>query len=312
MPLAHPDSSRGGVDRGVLQPQQHRLRQGAEGSVALSPPVPAGPAAELTTSAGHPRKPVGSLTEPPDGSTIRRFEASHSGTSRTERLMRRNRTLATAAVVALTATLLVAGGPAASPASAKRPQAPTRVLIVLFDQMVPAYADQFDMPNFRSLRGRGQNFKKAYLGYMASETVIAHNVITSGRTPNTWAGRTRPTVTTPTSSARASTRCTSPATSAWRTSPPSRSTPDGLPQAGRLPARGLPRYVVHHRRREVLRRGVRDRGQRRHRRAPVQSPLRRDERLPDGLPQPVHPRNTRQRELALARGQERSVLPHAA
>jgi hypothetical protein len=32
------------------------------------------------------------------------------------------------------------------------PERPTRVLIVLFDQMLPEYADQFDMPNFRSLR----------------------------------------------------------------------------------------------------------------------------------------------------------------
>ena len=94
-----------------------------------------------------------------------------------------------------------------------KPPPPNRVVIVLFDQMVPQYADQFDMPNFRALRDAGTNFKKAYLGYMASETVIAHNVITSGLEPrSTWAGPTRPTATTPTCSARAPTRCTSPAT----------------------------------------------------------------------------------------------------
>ena len=49
--------------------------------------------------------------------------------------------------------------------------------------MVPAYADQFDMPNFRRIRDAGTEFKQAYLGYMASETVIAHNVITSGQSP---------------------------------------------------------------------------------------------------------------------------------
>ena len=71
--------------------------------------------------------------------------------------------------------------------------APNRVVIVLFDQMLPQYADQFDMPNFRELRDAGTNFKNAYLGYMASETVIAHNVITSGLEPrSTWAGPTRP------------------------------------------------------------------------------------------------------------------------
>ena len=60
---------------------------------------------------------------------------------------------------------------------------PTRVLIVLFDQMVPQYADQFNMPNFRELRDAGTNFKNAYLGYMGSETVISHNVIVSGQLP---------------------------------------------------------------------------------------------------------------------------------
>jgi len=39
------------------------------------------------------------------------------------------------------------------------------------------------MPNFRELRNEGTNFRNAYLGYMASETVIAHNVITSGQLP---------------------------------------------------------------------------------------------------------------------------------
>ena len=54
---------------------------------------------------------------------------------------------------------------------------------MLFDQMIPQYANQFDMPNFRELRNEGTNFRNAYLGYMASETVIAHNVITSGQLP---------------------------------------------------------------------------------------------------------------------------------
>jgi arylsulfatase A-like enzyme len=57
------------------------------------------------------------------------------------------------------------------------------VLIVLFDQMLPQYADEFHMPNFRRLRDQGTYFKDAYLGYMASETVIAHNVIPSGLLP---------------------------------------------------------------------------------------------------------------------------------
>ncbi|MFN8233978.1 MAG: alkaline phosphatase family protein [Actinomycetota bacterium] len=60
---------------------------------------------------------------------------------------------------------------------------PTRVLIVLFDQMRPEYADRFDMESFQALRDEGRNFRSAYLGYMGSETVITHNVLVSGLLP---------------------------------------------------------------------------------------------------------------------------------
>ncbi len=84
----------------------------------------------------------------------------------------------------LLATGVVAGGDAnATLPTATDPSPPTKVLIVLFDQMRPEYADRFNMPNFRELRGSGTNFNQAYLGYMGSETVIAHNVIMSGQTP---------------------------------------------------------------------------------------------------------------------------------
>ena len=49
--------------------------------------------------------------------------------------------------------------------------------------MRPEYADRFNMPNFRRLRAQGSDFKNAYLGYMGSETVIAHNVLMSGQQP---------------------------------------------------------------------------------------------------------------------------------
>jgi Type I phosphodiesterase / nucleotide pyrophosphatase len=90
------------------------------------------------------------------------------------------RLVACTAVLAVTAAFPVAGSGAAT---GHHPQRPTRVLIVLFDQMVPKYANQFDMPNFRRLRNGGTFFKNAYLGYMASETVISHNVIMSGQLP---------------------------------------------------------------------------------------------------------------------------------
>jgi hypothetical protein len=66
-------------------------------------------------------------------------------------------------------------------ASAQSPA--NRVLIVLFDQMSPEYADVFEMPNFRQYREAGVSFEQASLGYMCSETVVSHNVIVSGRWP---------------------------------------------------------------------------------------------------------------------------------
>lgn len=87
--------------------------------------------------------------------------------------------LAVAAATTVIVPLLAWTGPAA----AAKPAGPNRVLIVLFDQMIPEYADQFAMPNYRKVRDAGRNFTGAYLGYTASETVIAHNVITSGQLP---------------------------------------------------------------------------------------------------------------------------------
>jgi arylsulfatase A-like enzyme len=92
------------------------------------------------------------------------------------------RTVAALTAAAATAAFLVTATSSSEAAGPPKPK-PNRVVIVLFDQMLPQYADQFAMPNFRSLRDSGTNFKKAYLGYMASETVMAHNVITSGLEP---------------------------------------------------------------------------------------------------------------------------------
>src|SRR5215218_1827009 len=96
-----------------------------------------------------------------------------------------NRRRALAALAATAAGIAVVAG-ATTTSEAAGPAQPTpadRVVIVLFDQMLPQYANQFAMPNFRSLRDSGTSFNKAYLGYMASETVMAHNVITSGLEP---------------------------------------------------------------------------------------------------------------------------------
>jgi hypothetical protein len=98
--------------------------------------------------------------------------------------MRRSRILTIGAAVVAASALSVTGMSSGANAGSKHPPQPAaRVVIVLFDQMVPQYADQFRMPNFRKLRNAGVNYNKAYLGYMASETLLAHNVIPSGLLP---------------------------------------------------------------------------------------------------------------------------------
>ena len=89
--------------------------------------------------------------------------------------------VATAVLVGRRCQERVAAAPSTTASAAA--DRPSRVLIVLFDQMLSKYADEFDMPNFRMLRDAGTNFNNAYLGYMGSETVIAHNVLMSGQNP---------------------------------------------------------------------------------------------------------------------------------
>lgn len=93
---------------------------------------------------------------------------------------------AVAALVVLLASLAVATAGGADP----RPggphagdERPTRVLIVVMDQMRPEYVDQFDMDNVRRLQQQGVSYRHAYLGHMASETVVSHNVMVSGQYP---------------------------------------------------------------------------------------------------------------------------------
>ena len=99
--------------------------------------------------------------------------------------MRTSRILTSGAALVVASGLALAGTAGTADAGGKRhaPPPASRVLIVLFDQMLPQYADQFAMPNFRKVRDAGVNYQRAYLGYMASETVIAHNVIPSGLLP---------------------------------------------------------------------------------------------------------------------------------
>jgi len=60
---------------------------------------------------------------------------------------------------------------------------PKRVMIVVIDQMRPEYAKQYDMTNVLWLQSHGIDYNKAYVGDMASETVVSHNVMVSGQFP---------------------------------------------------------------------------------------------------------------------------------
>ena len=79
------------------------------------------------------------------------------------------------AVVVLLVLLVVAGAALAAK--------PTRVMIVVMDQMRPEYAKQYDMTNVQWLQKHGVNFPNGYVGDMASETVVSHNVMVSGLFP---------------------------------------------------------------------------------------------------------------------------------
>lgn len=65
----------------------------------------------------------------------------------------------------------------------EQPWVPKRVLIAVFDQMRPEYADNFGMENVKRLRDTGVHFVNGYVGHTASETLVSHNVMVSGQYP---------------------------------------------------------------------------------------------------------------------------------
>lgn len=79
--------------------------------------------------------------------------------------------------------LIVASVPMLSVSAADAFKKPEKVLIVVFDQMRPEYAERFNMKNVLSLARTGVSFRNGYLGHMASQTVVSHNVMASGVFP---------------------------------------------------------------------------------------------------------------------------------
>ena len=80
------------------------------------------------------------------------------------------------AVSLIMATLFTAFAQAA-------PDRPSRVVIIVLDQARPDTITRYGMENVQELQRKGTSFSDAYVGHMAAETVISHNVITSGRLP---------------------------------------------------------------------------------------------------------------------------------
>ncbi|MET0811251.1 MAG: alkaline phosphatase family protein, partial [Thermoleophilaceae bacterium] len=63
------------------------------------------------------------------------------------------------------------------------PDRPSRVVIIVLDQARPDTISRYGMTNVQRLQREGKTFPNAIVGDMAAETVISHNVITSGLFP---------------------------------------------------------------------------------------------------------------------------------
>jgi hypothetical protein len=54
---------------------------------------------------------------------------------------------------------------------------------MVFDQMRPDYIDRFGLENFKRLRASSRHYPDAYVGHLASQTVVAHLVMPTGLPP---------------------------------------------------------------------------------------------------------------------------------
>jgi hypothetical protein len=89
----------------------------------------------------------------------------------------RARKLFVAVVLSVAAVALLA------PAGQAAPDRPSRVVIIVLDQGRPDTITRYGMKNVQELQRKGKSFPNALVGDMAAETVISHNVITSGLFP---------------------------------------------------------------------------------------------------------------------------------
>jgi hypothetical protein len=91
--------------------------------------------------------------------------------------MSRPRMVLVAFAVSLVAVALLA------PSVQAAPERPSRVVIIVLDQARPDTITRYGMENVQELQHEGTSFPNAIVGHMAAETVISHNVMTSGQLP---------------------------------------------------------------------------------------------------------------------------------
>lgn len=91
--------------------------------------------------------------------------------------------LAVVCSLLLVGPMLMSAGVQATPAETVGPSAPTRVIVIVLDQSRKDTITRYGMQNVQALAAQGVSFPNAYLGHMAAETVISHNVMTSGLLP---------------------------------------------------------------------------------------------------------------------------------
>jgi hypothetical protein len=85
--------------------------------------------------------------------------------------------------LAFAASLLAAALLVPTAQAGKDHDRPSRVVIILLDQARPDTITRYGMKNVQELQRKGTSFRNAIVGDMAAETVISHNVITSGKFP---------------------------------------------------------------------------------------------------------------------------------
>lgn len=73
--------------------------------------------------------------------------------------------------------------PAQAPTNSSEVTKPEYLIFIILDQLRPEHLDRYDMPNLKALQREGTYFKNAYVGHMASLTVISHPVLTTGLLP---------------------------------------------------------------------------------------------------------------------------------